>query len=145
MANAQITAGFSKALHDQKVAAQYAHDPVAYWQSIGGTLPPGVSAKQFAGRIGSSPLHKAIVDKSTGRGQMSVLDSSPCGACIACVQFMLDAAGVTGAGIAAFLIPGIAEWIAGYMAAGNVITIGTVLGGGGAGIALGICKSTGKC
>jgi hypothetical protein len=143
---ADVQTGILNALHNQQVAAQYAKNPAAYWQSIGGTLPPGVSAAQFAGRIASTPLHQAIVAKSTGQGQMSVLDADPCAACIAFVEVLLNGAGIvvggTGVGIASALVPGFAEWLAGMMASGNALVIGGIIGGGVAWTALDLCKST---
>jgi hypothetical protein len=138
MAIPPVQAAMKAAMHDPHAAAQYLKDPVAYWHSVGGTLPPGVSTTQFSQRVTSSALHQTVVNVTTHPGQITVLSS--CQSCLAFVGFLVDLVG----GGAALLTPGVGEWVA---AAAGITLAGVVTAAEGvsSAISVTICHSMGQC
>lgn len=108
----QLQSGLRQATTNKNAANAFLQNPAGAWQSMGGTLPPGVTPAQFTQRIAGSDVHKNVV--SASQGQMSVQDLSPCGACVSTVGFLLVVAGLSASVATVTLAPEapIIAWIA---------------------------------
>jgi hypothetical protein len=143
MANLQqIQAALRHVASNQAAAQTYLQNPVAAYQAMGLSLPPGVTAAQLSQHLTQAPIHKAIV--STSQGQMSAQDWSTCSQCMAVAGYLLAAAG----GVAALLAAGPESlgvaWIAGIFGVSTVQLAG-ILAAGGSAVAFALCGLVNQC